>query len=128
MNKFTILLENKLKKYEISASIKLEVLSSSEGEAGYMSDSILASVNEQTFFMIDDIKEVFTDSNSYLESITEPNVIEIKKLWIAEFGDRTPNIADKLEFYYQIRNTGYSKEDIIAALKDKISKDWIMKK
>lgn len=60
--------------------------------------------------MIDDVKEVFTDSNSYLESITRANVIEIKKLWI-EFGDRTPKYCkDKLEVLLsRPRNTGYSK-------------------
>lgn len=58
MKKFTKLLENKyLKKYEVVAEVKLEIFAENEGEAGYMSDSILQSIQEQSEYTIKNIGE-----------------------------------------------------------------------
>jgi len=59
MRKFTKIIENKNEKYyEVSAKIKLLIKCENEGEAGYQSDSILASIDNQIDFSIDDIVEV----------------------------------------------------------------------
>lgn len=58
MKKFTKVLENKyLKKYEVIAEIKLEIFAENEGEAGYISDSILQSIEDQSEYTIKNIEE-----------------------------------------------------------------------
>lgn len=60
MIKFTKLLENlsKGRIYQIDATLKLMVNAASEGEAGYLADSILAGVEEQSDFTIQNISEI----------------------------------------------------------------------
>ena len=60
MKKFTnLLLENETKKYfEILATINLIVEANSEGEAGYLGDSILGGIEEQSDFIIQNISEI----------------------------------------------------------------------
>ena len=60
MKKFTsLLLENETKKYfEILAKINLIVEACSEGEAGYLADSILGGIEEQSDFIVQNISEI----------------------------------------------------------------------
>lgn len=60
MKKFTkLVLENENQRYyEVSCELKLLIKSDSEGEAGYMSDSILGSIEEQVDFKIENISEI----------------------------------------------------------------------
>jgi hypothetical protein len=69
MKKFTKVLENKSneKNYEISVELKLLVKAENEGEAGYISDSILGAIKEQSDYTIINIEEK-TDNNINLES------------------------------------------------------------
>jgi len=59
MKKFTKVLENQSneKYYEISVELKLLVKAENEGEAGYIGDSILGSIKEQTDYTISNIEE-----------------------------------------------------------------------
>jgi len=68
MKKFTKILENQNneKFYEISVELKLLVKAENEGEAGYLSDSILGSIEEQSDYTILNIEE--KDNNTELES------------------------------------------------------------
>lgn len=80
MKKFTKILENieSEKFFEIDATIKLKVISDSEGEAGYMGDSILGSIQEQAGFKINNISEVSKDEyQKTFESIESPQWAEI---------------------------------------------------
>ncbi len=69
MKKFTKVLENQSneKYYEISVELKLLVKAENEGEAGYISDSILGAIKEQSDYTIINIEEK-TDNNINLES------------------------------------------------------------
>jgi hypothetical protein len=60
MKKFTKILENQSgeKYFEVTAEIKMIIKSENEGEAGYKSDSILGSIEEQVDFTINNIGEV----------------------------------------------------------------------
>ena len=60
MKKFTKILENQNgeKYFEVTAEIKMIIKSENEGEAGYKSDSILGSIEEQVDFTINNIGEV----------------------------------------------------------------------
>ena len=64
MKKFTKVLEsqNNEKYFEVSVELKLLVKAENEGEAGYLSDSILGSIKEQIDFTISNIEEVSKDS------------------------------------------------------------------
>jgi 4a-hydroxytetrahydrobiopterin dehydratase len=80
MRKFTKILENLSsdKIYQIDATLKLVVKADSEGEAGYLADSILGGIEEQTDFTIQNISEISDDefSNQY-ESVSS-NWREVK--------------------------------------------------
>ena len=60
MKKFTKILENQNgeKYFGVTAEIKMIIKSENEGEAGYKSDSILGSIEEQVDFTINNIGEV----------------------------------------------------------------------
>jgi hypothetical protein len=64
MKKFTKVLEsqNNEKYFEVSVELKLLVKAENEGEAGYLSDSILGGIKEQIDFTISNIEEVSKDS------------------------------------------------------------------
>jgi hypothetical protein len=68
MKKFTKILENQNneKFYEVSVELKLLIKAENEGEAGYLSDSILGSIEEQSDYAILNIEE--KDNNTELES------------------------------------------------------------
>jgi hypothetical protein len=68
MKKFTKVLENQDNErfYEISVELKLLIKAENEGEAGYLSDSILGSIEEQSDYTILNIEE--KDNNTELES------------------------------------------------------------
>lgn len=59
MKKFTKILEsqNSQKTYEVSVEMKLTIKAENAGEAGYLADSILGSVAEQSDFSIINIEE-----------------------------------------------------------------------
>jgi len=58
MKKFTKVLESTVsKRYKIECSISLIIEASSEGEAGYLADSILGGIEEHESFVIDNIEE-----------------------------------------------------------------------
>lgn len=69
MKKFTKVLENQSneKFYEISVELKLLIKAENEGEAGYLADSILGGIEEQSDYSIINIEEKSKeDSNSNL--------------------------------------------------------------
>lgn len=137
MKKFSKITENKnnQKYFQIISEVTLIVKSETEGEAGYLADSILGSIKEQSDFKVQDILELTDEEykktlESYqviLPEEEEPNIEKIRKTWEAEFGERTPTSSEKMEFYHQMRMAGFDGILIMTALKDKISTDWIKK-
>jgi hypothetical protein len=69
MKKFTKIVENQSneKTYEIIVELKLLVKAENEGEAGYLGDTILGSIPEQSEYSILNIEEK-NESDSDLES------------------------------------------------------------
>jgi hypothetical protein len=68
MKKFTKILENQNNErfYEVSVELKLLIKAENEGEAGYLSDSILGSIEDQSDYTILNIEE--KGNNTELES------------------------------------------------------------
>lgn len=148
MKKFTkLVLENENQRYyEVSCELKLLIKSDSEGEAGYMSDSILGSIEEQVDFKIENISEITKDEyQQYFENVSEESEEEdvnamnlymgkyalhseteytdeekILKTWEALFGNRTPNPSEKMEFYHRMREAGIDGTLVFKVLKGKI--------
>jgi hypothetical protein len=137
MEKFTKILENKIneKYFEVYADIRLILKSDNDGEAGYKSDLILGSINEQVDFTVSKINELSKEEyKKYFEKIEyypnkqpfEPDTEytdeeKILKTWEAEFGDRIPKSTEKMEFYHQMRNAGFDGKLIFKILKSKIN-------
>ena len=145
MKKFTkLVLENENQRfYEVSCELKLLIKSDSEGEAGYMSDSILGSIDEQVDFKIENISEITKDEyQQYFENVSEESEEDVNamnlymgklhseteftdeekilKTWEALFGNRTPNPSEKMEFYDRMRETGIDGTLVFKVLKGKI--------
>ncbi len=127
MKKFSkILEENENEKYfKIHAIVDLIVPAENEGEAGYLSDSILAAIDHLQDYSIDLIQE--TDERIITENIeasdelsngkTPEEIIELS--WDSEFGGKNPTQAEKMEWYHKMRNKGYDGIVIFDTLKDK---------
>ena len=147
MKKFTkLVLENENQRYyEVSCELKLLIKSDSEGEAGYMSDSILGSIEEQVDFKIENISEITKDEyQQYFENVSEESEEDVNamnlymgkyslhseteftdeekilKTWEALFGNRTPNPSEKMEFYHRMREAGIDGTLVFKVLKGKI--------
>lgn len=135
MRKFSKITENKnIKHFQITSEVTLIVKAESEGEAGYLADSILGSINEQTDFKVQDILELTEEEykktlEAYVANLPEEesNIETIKKTWEAEFGERTPTTSEKMEFYHNMRLAGFDGILIMNALKNKISDNWMKK-
>ena len=73
MKKFTKILEEVENErfYKVDAQVELIIPAENEGEAGYMSDSILASIeygSNYTIDLIDETDERITESKSAIKS------------------------------------------------------------
>ena len=128
MKKFTKILEEveSLKSYKIKAEIELIIEADTEGEAGYLGDSILGGIEEQFSYSILNIEETedkINESNLDLDSIkSNDKTIEeqIEMAWEQEFSEKTPTETEKMEWYHKMRLAGYDGILIFDTLKNKI--------
>jgi hypothetical protein len=69
MKKFTKVVENQNneKYFEISCELKLIVKATNEGEAGYIGDSILGAIEEQSEYTILNIDEKTDQSSEFTD-------------------------------------------------------------
>jgi hypothetical protein len=128
MKKFTKILEEveNNKFYKIYAEVELIVEAETEGEAGYLGDSILGGIEEEFTYSIINIEETedrINESNINLDSIksngkTTEEQIELS--WEQEFGDKEPSKTEKMEWYHKMRLAGYDGILIFNTLKNKI--------
>jgi hypothetical protein len=133
MKKFTKILEglNDRRFFKIEANIELIVEADNEGEAGYISDSILGGIEEQftyTIINIDETEDRVVESSGMElypgKQGAQPNDNKtpeenIELMWESEFGDRVPTATEKMEWYHQMRNMGYDGIMIFNTLKNK---------
>jgi len=128
MKKFTKILEEveNTKFYKINAEVELIVKAETEGEAGYLGDSILGGIEEQFTYNILNIEETedkINESNLNLDSIkSNGKTIEeqIELAWEQEFIDKEPSTTEKMEWYHKMRLAGYDGILIFDTLKNKI--------
>jgi hypothetical protein len=128
MKKFSKVLEEveNLKNYKVKAEIELIVEADTEGEAGYLGDSILGGIKEQFSYSILNIEETedkINESNLDLDSIKSNGKTleeQIEMAWEQEFGDKEPTRTEKMEWYHKMRLAGYDGILIFDTLKNKI--------
>jgi len=147
MKKFTRLVEQieSERYYKISTEVDLILKAENDGEAGYLADSELGSIENHSEFRIVNIEEITEEEYKSLritEAISteigshevvkgepkEPSASEqILIEWTTEFGNRTPSAIEKFEFYRKMREQKYDADVIMDTLKDKISPEWMKK-
>jgi len=123
MKKFTKILENQNNSrfYKTTAKITLLINTENEGEAGYLSDSILSSVKECQDYTIINIEE--TDEKlqeGYEEDFEGTHGEVLSSTWDAEFGDRKPDMTEKMEFYHNMRKVGIDGLEVFRFMETKI--------
>lgn len=123
MERFTKLVESieSEKYFKVTAEIELMFKSENEGEAGYLADSDLGSLESQVDFRISDILEVSESEYKKMMIIESYEMSDEEKIlttWKSKFGSRIPNISEKMEFYHQMRLKGF--DSIISSTIDKI--------
>lgn len=131
MKKFTKIVEEieNGRFYKVNAEIELIVPAENEGEAGYLSDSILSSIEHGYNYQIINIDETNEDISENMELYSgkqgpfqedgrTPEEL-IEATWDAEFGGRAPTMDEKLEFYHSMRKSGIDGELVFKTLKDK---------
>lgn len=131
MRKFTKIIE-KLengKFYKTSANIELIIEAENEGEAGYISDSILSSIEDSYDYTILNIEETEDRIDENLQNdpdkqfqLSDGKTVEeqIELSWDNHFGDKEPNKSEKMEWYHNMRKEGYDGIKIFKVLKDKL--------
>lgn len=136
MKKFTKILEEieNGRFFKVNAEVELIIPADNEGEAGYLSDSILSSIENGADYRIINIEETDEriDENhtkAYFDlhhgkqgqmmgdSKTPEEIIELS--WKDEFGDSIPDMDQRMEFYHDMRKAGYDSQLIFKTLKGK---------
>lgn len=120
MKKFSKIQEDNSnsKFYEVSADIKLVIESDSEGEAGYLSDSILGGIKEEFEFTVNNIKEISREEYKRIFELNSNENLIINE-YKSEFENRYPNLQEKMEFYHKMRNKGFNSSLILKHIENK---------
>ena len=126
MKRFTKLVESieSEKYFKVQSEIELVFKAENEGEAGYLADSELGSLESQSDFRISDISEITKDEYNKLiliESLN-PDTNElsaeqkIQSAWNDQFNDRVPTKNERMEFYHQMRLQGFDGQVILSTI------------
>ena len=131
MKQFSKIVENteSQKYFKVTAEVELIFKADNEGEAGYLADAELGSISSQSDFRISDIYEITKDEfeistqgiSSVDESVVPARDSNLILAWNQKFGIRKPTMTEKMEFYHQMRKSGFDGPLILNTLKDKIS-------
>jgi hypothetical protein len=123
MKRFTKLVENieSEKYYKVTAEIELVFKTYNEGEAGYLADSDLGSLESQVDFRISDISEVSESEYKEMTFTTESygtttDGEKILKNWESKFFNKIPNTSEKMEFYHEMRLKGFEGDTILSTI------------
>jgi hypothetical protein len=131
MRKFTILAESleSNRHFKVSSEVDLIIRAENEGEAGYLADSELGSIESQSDFRIVNIEQITEEEYKELK-IVESNSSDstapekIMNFWTSEFGGRNPTSVEKFEFYRKMREQKFDAGLIMDTLREKICPDW----
>ncbi len=128
MEKFTkVVKTNGLRKpFKIKAEIELLILSESSTQAQSLAHYDLNSLDFLNRIEISNVNEI-TKEEYHNQKLTESSISKKKKMgsgvkdmFVSHFGEKIPTIPQIMEFYHSMRQTGFSKEEIMNELKEKI--------
>ena len=131
MKKFTKILEEieNGRFFKVNAEVELIIPADNEGEAGYLSDSILSSIEngadyriiniDETDERIDENMELYQGKQGQMMGGDKTPEETIELSWKNEFGDSIPDMDQRMEFYHDMRKAGYDGQLIFKALKGK---------
>lgn len=123
MKKFSKILESSNNYYKVEATIELLIQTENEGEAGYIADSILSSVeNSSNYTIINiDMSNISESFGELYHGISDENMETlILNKWVDTFGEEDPTKQEKYDFYSDLRNEGIDGILIFKVLKNKI--------
>lgn len=109
MKKFSKILEsNGVRKYKVNANLELIIEAEDEGEAGYLTDSILGGIKEQFSYNIINIEETNEFISEDVQGLSDLTTEEqIMMEWESEFKDKEATTDEKMEWYHQMRLKGF---------------------
>jgi hypothetical protein len=125
MKKFSKIFEEYIAKkfYKATCSVELIIEADSEGDAGQMVDSDLGGLEYLSDFKIQDISEISKEEFKK-KSLTESTTVNVNDTivsnWENKFGEKTPSLIQKMEFYHLLRMSGFTKDTIFESLKNKL--------
>lgn len=131
MKRFTKILEEieNGRFFKVDAQVQLIVPAENEGEAGYLSDSILSSIEygsnyqlmniDKTDERVDENMELYPGKQPVQGPTDLTNDEVIERSFEAEFGDRTPTTQEKMEWYHNMRKEGFDGIQIFKVLKNR---------
>lgn len=123
MKKFSKILESSNNYYKVEATIELLIQTENEGEAGYIADSILSSVENSSNYTIINIdrSNISESFGELYHGISDENMETlILNKWVDTFGEEDPTKQEKYDFYSDLRNEGIDGILIFKVLKNKI--------
>jgi hypothetical protein len=128
MKKFTKIKEefDSIKYYKVQSEVELIIEATTEGDAGYIADSILGSINNiNSDFSISNIIEISKEEYDNL-TLNESSVSKelsaeqrILDLWFERFDKRIATETEKFEFYHDMRNLKYDGDLVFEIIKGK---------
>jgi hypothetical protein len=124
MRSFSRLVENLESKkfYKVETNLEMVLKSENEGDAGYLAERTLKSIDSQYDYQILNIKEVTRDEYNNLVVTEKVSLTGDKILnsWNKFFGDKNPSLLEKMEFYHLMRTRGFEQSTIEITLDGKI--------
>lgn len=123
MKKFSKILESSNNYYKVEATIELLIQTENEGEAGYIADSILSSVENSSDYTIINIdrSNISESFGELYHGISDENMETlILNKWVDKFGEEDPTTQEKYDFYSDLRSEGIDGILIFKVLKNKI--------
>ena len=108
--------------YKVQTTLDLVLKAENANEAGQLADRTLKEITNQYDFQILKMDEV--TKNEYNDLVINERISltgeRIINSWTKMFGDSSPSLLEKMEFYHLMRARGFESSTIEAALEGKL--------
>jgi SOS response regulatory protein OraA/RecX len=108
--------------FKVQTNLDLLIKAEDSGEAAYLAERILENKQDQHSFQILKVEEI--SKNEFNELVANEKVSllgeRILNSWSKFFGEKTPTLLEKMEFYHLMRSRGFDSSTIESALESKL--------
>ncbi len=124
MRQFSRLVKNleSNKFFKVQTTLDLVIKAESSKEASDLADKTINEISSKYDFQILKLEEV--SKNVYNDLVINEKISltgdRILNSWNKFFGDKTPSLLEKMEFYHLMRTRGFESSTIKSALEGKI--------